>query len=157
MVQSKIRIYLSACISNAPNNVFICSKFPSNKFIFDLPQEITPKELNHENFPLEVFQQCITMMEASDIGLLLLDSYGRDCAWEIGWFCGQARPTFAYVETESQWLGDSMVKGGVTAIITNNPAIYDLLLKDPATKTKSYLIPSKKDLGALIKKIYYEK
>lgn len=61
--------------------------------------------------------------------------------------------TIAYVEAEGEWLHDAMVKGGLTAVITNDPILYNVLLNDPATAVKSYLIPSKQDLGRIIKQI----
>lgn len=94
-------------------------------------------------------------MENADL-LLVLPPYGRDCAWEIGWFCGQSKPTIAYIEQEGDWLRDAMVKGGITAMITNNPELYDVLLTDPAIKTKTYLIPSKQALEEQIRKIYHQ-
>jgi hypothetical protein len=140
MAQKKIRIYLSACISNAPNNEFICSKFPGDRFIFDLPQKITPNQLNHENFPLEVYQQCVNMMESSDIGLLLLDSYGRDCAWEAGWYSAKpAKKLIAFVESSSHFTRDWMIKGGIDIFITTNPRIYNYALNDPVLKHKKII------------------
>lgn len=91
-------------------------------------------------------------MNQSDILLVLLP-YGRDCAWEIGWFCGREKLSIAYVEAEGDWLHDAMVKGGLTAIVTSDPMLYNILMSDPATSAKSYLIPSKQDLGKIIKQI----
>jgi hypothetical protein len=140
MAEAKIRIYLSACISNAPNNEFICDKFPLDKFIFDLPQKITPNQLNHENFPLQVYQQCVNMMEASDIGLLLLDSYGRDCAWEAGWYSAKPdKKLIAFVESSSHFTRDWMIKGGIDIFITTNPRIYTYALQDPVLKFKKII------------------
>ncbi len=137
---SKVRVYLSACISNALNNEFICSKFPEDKFIFDLPQKITPKELNHENFPLDVYKKCLEMMEASNIGLLLLDSYGRDCAWEAGWYsANKDKKLIAFVESSCHFTRDWMIKGGVDIFITTNPRIYSYAVNDPILKHKKII------------------
>jgi len=140
MTQAKTRIYLSACISNALNNEYICSKFPVEQYIFDLPQKITPKELNHENFPLDVYQQCINMMEASDLGLLLLDSYGRDCAWEAGWYTARpGKKLVAFVESSSHFTRDWMIKGGIDIFVTTNPRIYQYALGDPILRHKTII------------------
>lgn len=137
MNQDKIRIYLSASISNAANNEFICSQFSAKNFVVDLPQTITPKDLNHENFPVDVYNECLFMMEASDIGLLLLDSYGRDCAWEAGWYsANKNKKLVAFVESSSHFMRDWMIKGGIDIFMTTNPRLYEYALKDPILKDK---------------------
>lgn len=137
----KYRIYLSASISNALNNEYICSKFPSENFIIDLPQHITPKDLNHENFPFDVYQQCLTMMKASDIGLLLLDSYGRDCAWEAGWYtANKHKKLITFVESSSHFMRDWMIKGGIDIFITTNPRIAEYAHQDPILKNKKIIL-----------------
>lgn len=149
---NKYRIYLSASISNASNNEFICSKFPSESFIIDLPQYITPKDLNHENFPVDVYQQCLNMMEKSDIGLLLLDSYGRDCAWEAGWYtANKSKKLITFVESSSHFMRDWMIKGGINIFITTNPRIADYAYQDPILKHKKIiLIDSVNEIGSAV-------
>ena len=140
MSQDKIRIYLSASISNAANNQYICSKFSPDKFTIDLPQTITPKELNHENFPVDVYNKCLVMMESSNIGLLLLDSYGRDCAWEAGWYsANKHKKLVAFVESSSHFMRDWMIKGGIDIFITTNPRIHQYALSDPILKHKKII------------------
>ncbi len=139
--QKKYRIYLSASISNALNNEYICSKFSDNNFIIDLPQHITPKALNHENFPVDVYNQCLSMMESSDIGLLLLDSYGRDCAWEAGWYtANKTKKLVTFVESSSHFMRDWMIKGGVDIFITTNPRIAEYAKNDPILKHKKIIL-----------------
>ncbi len=146
MNQDKIRIYLSASISNAINNQYICDKFSLDKFVIDLPQTITPKELNHENFPLDVYQQCLVMMNASDIGLLLLDSYGRDCAWEAGWYsANKDKKLVAFVESSSHFMRDWMIKGGIDIFMTTNPRLYDYAIVDPVLRHKKVVFIEKLD------------
>lgn len=149
MNQDKIRIYLSASISNATNNQYICDKFSLDKFVIDLPQTITPKELNHENFPLDVYQQCLVMMNASDIGLLLLDSYGRDCAWEAGWYsANKDKKLVAFVESSSHFMRDWMIKGGIDIFMTTNPRLYDYAIVDPVLRHKKVVFIEKlEDIG----------
>lgn len=148
----KYRIYLSASISNALNNEYICSKFHKEYFIIDLPQHITPKDLNHENFPVDVYNQCLKMMDSSDIGLLLLDSYGRDCAWEAGWYtANKTKKLITFVESSSHFMRDWMIKGGIDIFITTNPRIYEYAQKDPILKhKKNILINSIDDIGQVV-------
>ena len=145
----KIKIYLSASISNALNNAFICSHFEPEKFEIYLPQTITPKDLNHENFPLDAYQGCLDMMNKSDIGLLLLDSYGRDCAWEAGWYtANQHKKLVAFVESSSHFMRDWMIKGGIDIFITTNPRIHQYALKDPILKHKKvFFIENLNEIG----------
>ncbi|MFN8672419.1 MAG: hypothetical protein U0457_10135 [Candidatus Sericytochromatia bacterium] len=148
-----IKIYLSASISNALNNQYICDQFDQNKFFFHLPQKITPKDLNHENFPLDVYQQCIDMMEDSDAGLLLLDSYGRDCAWEAGWYsCRKDKKLIAFVESSSHFMRDWMIKGGIDVFVTNNPRIHSYAINDPILKHKTNIFIN--DFSEITDKIY---
>ncbi len=60
----------------------------------------------------------------------------------------------AYAEAQGDWIRDAMVKGGLTAIITNNPYLYEALLNDPSVLEKSYFIDSREALGKTIKIIY---
>jgi len=148
MTDSTLRIYLSASISNAPNNAFLASHFAPSEFEFYLPQEIVPDNLNHISFPLHVYQQCVDMMTQSDLGLVLFDAFGRDCAWECGWYA--ARPDKAligFVESGSLFMRDWMVKGGLDALITTNPRFYQAWLENPLLKTKPLHLIA--DLNAL--------
>jgi nucleoside 2-deoxyribosyltransferase len=153
-MNEKIKVYLSASINNALNNEFICSHLNSNDFEVYLPQTITPNQLNHENFPLDAYQGCLDMMNKSDIGLLLLDSYGRDCAWEAGWYTSNDnKKLVAFVESSSHFMRDWMIKGGIDIFITTNPRIYSYALNDPILKNKKIIcINNVEDLGIEIKK-----
>jgi hypothetical protein len=48
-----------------------------------------------------------------------------------------------------------MVMGGISAIITNNENSYQLLLENPLTSYKSYLIDSRQSLAQKIKELYH--
>lgn len=64
------------------------------------------------------------------------------------------KPTIAYVEVSGDWLRDAMIKGGLTAIVTNNPDLYKILLEDPATSKKCSLVPERQDLGKALLQLY---
>lgn len=120
------------------------------------PQDVDLDGVSASEMDHAIYRADFKGMNQSDI-LLVLPPYGRNCAWEIGWFCGREKPSIAYVEAEGDWLHDAMVKGGLTAIITKDPILYNILLSDPATTAKSYLIPSKQHLGRIIKQICNQK
>jgi len=129
-------LYLSATISNAHNNLHIAEILAPEINLF-LPQTITPNNLNHENFPYEVYKKCLDAMIKSEAGLLLLDSYGRDCSWEAGWYsANKEKPLISYVEASSHFTRDWMIKGGIDFFITNNFRIYDYAANDPILKQK---------------------
>lgn len=147
-----LKVYLSASISNAANNQHLAAQFPANDFLIYLPQTIVPGTLEHRFFPQQVYQQCIDMMTASDMGLVLLDAFGRDCAWECGWYAARTdKALVGFVESSSLFLRDWMVKGGVDALVTTNPRLYEVASQDPILGLKAiHLIPHLVDLPACL-------
>lgn len=151
--ENALQIYLCARLSESAkewNNKV--TNALNSEFTFFRPQDVDLTKTPSNEIDWKAYEADIEGMKQSDI-LLVLPPYGRDCAWEIGWFCGKERPALAYVENHHEWLRDAMVKGGLTAIITNDIEVYNALLKDPATSSKSYFISSKDDLAKKIKQI----
>lgn len=142
----QINVYLCARLSPAARewNALVADHL-GNRFNVFLPQDIDLSQATDVEFDKQAYDGCLVGMVESDI-LLVLPAYGRDCAWEIGWFCGQGKPAFAYVEQAGDWMRDAMVKGGLTAIFTNNEELYHQLQNDAATINKSYLIESREGL-----------
>lgn len=152
--EERLHIYLCSRLTEAAKQWNdIISKELEAEFSLFRPQDIDLGGISTDLLDDAAYRADFPGMDQADL-LLVLPPYGRDCAWEIGWFCGKEKPAIAYVEAEGNWLRDAMVKGGLTAIITNDPALYNLLLNDQATSTKAHLISSKKDLGEMIKQIY---
>ncbi len=154
-MSTPLRIYLSASISNAHNNAYLAEHFDNEHFHVDLPQKIVPDELSHVQFPLQAYEQCLEMMRASDLGLVLFDAFGRDCAWECGWYAAQTdKLLVGFVESGSIFLRDWMVKGGLDALVTTNPRLYELALQNPILSRKQvFLIPDLSELPAKLKQI----
>lgn len=137
MTAAPLEIYLSASISNAHDNALIAELFPAEQFFVHLPQKIVPDHLSHVEFPLHVYQQCLEMMTASQIGLVLFDAFGRDCAWECGWYAAQPdKQLIGFVQSGSVFLRDWMVKGGLDALITTNPRLFEVCKKNPLLSQK---------------------
>lgn len=151
--EEKLCIYLCSRLTEAAKqwNDIVSGELET-EFSFFRPQDIDLNGVSAEDMDDVIYCEDFKGMNQSDL-LLVLPPYGRDCAWEIGWFCGKEKPAIAYVEAEGDWVRDAMVKGGLTAIITNNSALYAFLMNDSATSVKTYLISSRKDLGRLIKQI----
>ena len=156
MNDSPLKIYLSASISNELSNAHLADLFPSGAFKIYLPQKIVPTQLNDTQFPLTVYEKCIEMMKDSDICLLLLDAYGRDCAWEAGWYTAHPEKLLvAFVQASSIFLRDWMTKGGIDVLITTNPRLFTTCQKNPILSTKQLFFIEKEDmLPEIIQKIY---
>ena len=133
---TKIKLYLSARISKDAHNwnVKVCNSLKSPISIF-MPQKNNPWNLQHTDFPKEVYELDLGAMKESD-ACLLLPPYGRDCAWEIGWYSNSDKPIIAFVEKEIEWLRDWMVKGGVNCVITTDSQTWNIFKKDPILRHK---------------------
>lgn len=154
-----ISVYLSSPVSDyqKPWNIKIAKILEKHGGQVYLPQKITPN-LDHKNFPLQVFSSCLEMIQLSNLCLLLFP-YGRDCAWEVGYFKGINRPTVVLVEElnidQRNRLCDWMVKGGINEIITTSKQTLKIFNKDVILQTKK--IHFIKKLGVLpnvLEKIY---
>ena len=92
-------------------------------------------------------------MQESDIGLLL-PLYGRDCAWEVGWYANSEKLLVVYTENNTERLRDWMVKGGIDQVITPTDWLFDVLKNDPILAEKSRLIESRSKLSDVLVEIY---
>lgn len=151
---NKIKIYLSARISKDAHkwNNTVCDSLDSRIEVFK-PHENNPYNLDHRQFEKAVYEKDLEAMKESNIGLLLAP-YGRDCAWEIGWYSNSGKPVVAYVENETDWLRDWMIKGGLTKVITSNKDTYEILRKDPIVGDKIIFIESRNKLSDTLVEIY---
>lgn len=152
-----LRIYLCSRLTQNARawNDLICEELYFDDEI-DLfrPQDVDLSHLTAFEKDYAAYYADLEGIQHSDL-LLVLPPYGRDCAWEIGWFCGAKKVTLAYIESVEEWLRDAMVMGGISAIITNNENSYQLLLENPLTSYKSYLIDSRQSLAQKIKELYH--
>ncbi len=146
-----MKLYISGsliAIVNVEHLVSVIENSNNNAIKFLIPHKITPGNLPHESFPLNVYTKCIEMMEQSDGCFVILDTYGRDSSWEMGWFKGRNKPIIGFVEKNTMFLQDWMVKGGLDAIITSSEMIYKVILKDPILKRKKlYKLSTLKELN----------
>ena len=155
--QKPLNIYLCSRLTQSAqawNNVITQELEDGKTLHFFRPQDVDLAPYRAFERDDAIYKEDFAGMRQSDL-LLVLPPYGRDCAWEIGWFCGAGRVAIAYAEAHGEWVGDPMIKGGLTAIITNNPTFYQTLLEDPLVAHKAHLIASRDLLGDNIKKIYH--
>jgi nucleoside 2-deoxyribosyltransferase len=151
----KINIYLSARVSKDAhdwnNKVAAVLKAPIQ---VSKPHEYTPVDLEHKDFPRKIFKTCVREMQRSHFALLL-PPYGRDCAWEIGWYYNSPKPVILFADEQTEWLRDWMVKGGIDYIVTNNKKTYGLLCKDPILrKNNIFLIKEISEMNSVIIKLF---
>lgn len=152
----KIKIYLIARISEDAHswNNQISGKLNSGLFEVFKPHEHNPWNQKHETFSNEVFNADLGAIKKSHIGLCLPE-FGKDCSWECGWYSNSKKPLVAFVENQTNWLRDWMIKGGIDYVITNKKSTYEKLIEDPILKYKQIILIDDMDgLGTELKNIY---
>ncbi len=103
-----------------------------------LPHTISPPQ-HHEKIDEAVYKKCVDEINNARILLLLADSYGIDCAWEVGYARGIEKYIVAIVETLNglkRICEDWMVKGAVDAILLTKIDLYEAASKDAMLKGK---------------------
>lgn len=136
-----LKVYISSPISDyqAKWNIQVTKLLRFEGFLVYLPQEIDLISKNHKKFPITIFEKCCEMIVSSDFGLLLLP-YGRDCAWEVGYYKGLNKPIYVYAEEldkeQKMMLRDWMIKGSIDKIITTSKKTSQIFLHDPILQSK---------------------
>lgn len=132
----KINIYLSARISEDAHkwNNHVCGHLTTPLNVF-LPQDHNPCDVEHVKLEKKIYDIDLEAMINSDFGLLL-PPYGRDCAWEVGWYANSNKPLIVYVHNQIDWLRDWMIKGGLDYLFTTDRDTFEKLKKDPILKHK---------------------
>ncbi|MCK6543282.1 nucleoside 2-deoxyribosyltransferase [bacterium] len=131
----KLNLYLSASIINAPINSHFKSKLDEKRISLILPQEFTFPDIPHSQFPKKIYEQCISEMENSDAGIILLDAFGIDCASEAGWYAARNKPLIGIVQANCRFFQNWMVKGNLNGLLCLDKAIYDAALRDTMLTT----------------------
>jgi len=107
-------------------------------------------------------------IDKSDVCLILMPLFGRDCAAEIGYSKGKEKCVIAYVDSmnsdqEKDWLNDWMVKGFIDYYLTVSNTAYNLINKNPFIIQKQnlkktdivFLLKSTDELSELILELYH--
>lgn len=138
---SKIKIYLIARISKDAHrwNNWVCKHLTSSVFEVFKPQEHNPWNKHRQSFSKRVFEVDLQAIKRSHMGLLLPE-FGKDCAWECGWYGNSKKPLVVFVDAQTAWLRDWMIKGGVDCVVTNNVSTHKFLKKDPILKHKKLIL-----------------
>ncbi len=113
-----------------------------NHFAVFLPHTISPVEY-HERIEEGIYKRCVEEIDRAKILLLLADSYGIDCGWEVGYAKGTGKPIIALIETGAglrRLREDWMVKGAVDLVLVTNSDIHDIAASDPMIRNKRLLL-----------------
>lgn len=158
-----LSIYLSSPISAYQRNwnTSIANQLRTQNLFVYMPQEITIPRKFHRSFEIQIYNRCIEMIQSSDLGLLLYP-YGRDCAWEAGYYAGLQKPFIGFLDKSTKHkisrLRDWMVKGGIDTLITSDRKVYEIIKEDPILKHKHLdLITKTQDLAEILKRISNKK
>lgn len=149
--ERRLKMYLIAKVweEHQPWNEEVCSFLHEQIDIF-MPHRFNPYELSPDEIPLAVYRQDLEEIMSSDFGLIL-PPYGNDCSYEVGVYTGMGKPVIAFTRNETEWFKDWMVKGGITCVVTDNPEMYDMLLKDPMLgKSRVEIINSLEQLSEIV-------
>jgi nucleoside 2-deoxyribosyltransferase len=159
MQTNKIKIYLIARISedaHAWNNE-VASIFDRKKFEVFCPHKDNPwddNQIRHEEVSQLIVDVDVEAISDSHFGLAL-PLFGRDCAWECGYYAGIKKPVVVFIEKETEWFRDWMVKGGINYVVTNNQKTFQLLKKDSILCHKEILLIEKmSDINETLISIY---
>jgi nucleoside 2-deoxyribosyltransferase len=107
-----------------------------------LPQTISP-QTHHEGIEEAVYRRCVTKIEQAKVTILMADTYGIDCGWEIGYAKGKGRAAVAVVGTEKglhRIREDWMVKGSLDAVMITDKHIYEIASQDVMLRNKSLIL-----------------
>jgi hypothetical protein len=141
MKNNKINVYLISRISKDAHhwNNLITSFLDKEKFDVFLPQENNPWNKKHKKFPQKIVDIDVKAINVSHIGLALPE-FGKDCAWECGYYANSDKILIFFVDNQLEWLRDWMIKGSIDYLITNNLKTYQLFKKDPILNHKKIIL-----------------
>ncbi len=153
-----MNIYLSSPVSYYQRSVNkrIAASLANVGMKVFLPQDISPQKYSHKNFEIYVYEQCLDMIRQSD-AVLLVYPYGRDCAWEVGYYEALGLPQFAYIPNHSMVslsrLRDWMIKGSLDVVFVTDHITYNVISHDPIlSQCNIQLVLSENDMGIYIQK-----
>jgi len=138
-IKSRIRIYISSTINNDTkvHNEEI-AQLLEHAGLFDvcLPQNEIPS-VHHAELERWAPRYCVRYIDRADLVLLVIDSYGKDCSWEIGYAFGLRKPIVGYasdVINFERHKEDWMVKNAISCIMTTSWSILQSCRRDKMLK-----------------------
>jgi nucleoside 2-deoxyribosyltransferase len=158
----KIKVYLVARVSKDAHtwNNQVTSSFGQTKFELFVPHKDNPwddDKVRHEEVSQLIVDIDVKAINDSHFGLAL-PSFGRDCAWECGYYSKSKKPLVFFVDDQIEWLRDWMIKGGLDCVVTKNEKTYQIFQKDPILKYKSlFLIKEIAELNQIFLNLYKKK
>ena len=122
------------------------------EFSLILPQEFTP-DVPHTQLPPAIFERCIEEMRRCDAALLLLDAFGIDCAFEVGFLKALDRPVIGVAAASTRFLQNWMIKGGLSAVLCQTPELYAAVASDPIAGERAVEINGWQGLAAALRRV----
>lgn len=96
------QVYISTPIKRESQSKIIQKALEGMGMIVHNPCDIDGVHGDPSEIPRRVVNDCKTMIDGSDMGVLLLDYFGRDCSWEIGYMRGRRMPIYGvYVDLKT--------------------------------------------------------
>ncbi len=124
----------------------------NNRFKVFLPQTISTTE-RHELIDINVYQICVHQIKNCNVLLLMADTYGIDCSWEVGYAHGISKPIVTIINNEQGLLRireDWMIKGAIHAAILTNENLYLAASKDIILQKKEIRLAEYKDIPMML-------
>lgn len=159
-VEGRVRVYISSSInsqSTTANESVAKILRASGLFQVYLPQESIPP-VHHDELERWAPRYCERYIDLADFVLLLMDTYGIDCSWEVG-YAHKFKPIVAFVRNQRSYefhKQDWMVKYAIDCIITPNKKISELAKKDKMLRdVPIHWIRRLEDLPLCASQFYY--
>lgn len=134
-----VSLYLSASIANAAVNARLERLLPTPGFELVLPQTFTP-DVPHAQLPMAIVSRCLEEMRRCDGALLLLDAFGVDCAFEVGFLLALNKPVVGVAVASTRFQQHWMVKGGLTGVVCLDEAVFSAVQSDPIVGKGAVLV-----------------
>ena len=132
-----IKIYVISNIASCRHEYinFFSSHLDERFCVFN-PYLLNQYNIINSKIEYKVFLKDKLEIDLSDISIVLLPLYGRDCASEIGYANGLGKCIIGYIDKmetdiDINWLDDWMVKGFIDYIITTDRDSYKKMKENP--------------------------
>lgn len=90
-----------------------------------------------------VYTTCVKEINEAHVLLLLADSYGIDCSWEVGYARGISKRIIVIVENEKGLVRlreDWMIKGAIDAVLITDRELYKIASGDQILQNKKLVL-----------------
>lgn len=161
--RGKTRVYISATIdrhTRATNKKIADVLTKDGTFSVYLPQTFVP-DMDHAKLERWAPEYCKKYINHADIILLVIDNYGKDCSWEIGFACHASKTIVGFASDPmgfERHRKDWMIKNELHCVITTSHQILKLCRRDlMLTDIDVYEVQTIKDLPRHLLAFYHRR